>query len=169
MFAIEPITAKDQEILWSMLYEALWDPPNSPRRPRACLADPIIAAYAESWGTHTTDLGFKAVLSDGAVAGMVWSRLLLEDSGAFFNAKTPQLGIAVSPMFQNCGVGRQLIRHYLDVAATQFPGVSLSVHPQNWIAIQLYKRFKFKQFAIGKTGYLKMYRDFLPPVAPKLI
>lgn len=162
--ALRPVEPGDQPVLWEILYEALWDPPSGPRRPRSVMSNPLIAAYVENWGSKPEDLGFLAVVPDSSVAGGILSRLLVPplQGGAFFDAQTPQLGIAVFPAFQNRDIGNHLFEHYLAVAATRFPRVSLGVHPQNEKAIRLYRKFGFRQFATGAGGYLNMVKDLNP-------
>jgi ribosomal protein S18 acetylase RimI-like enzyme len=159
--SIREVNAGDQPILWDLLYEALWDPPTSARRPRSVLSNPHIAAYVEDWGSNATDLGFLAISHEGSVAGGILSRLLLPplQGGAFYDASTPQLGIAVFPAFQGQGLGTSLFTKYLAAASIRFPRVSLGVHPENHPAIRLYRRFGFYQFATGSGGYLNMVRD----------
>jgi ribosomal protein S18 acetylase RimI-like enzyme len=159
--SIRRIEASDQPVLWDILYEALWDPPTGPRRPRSVLSNPIIAAYVENWGSHSTDLGFLAMVGD-KVAGGIMSRLLVPplQGGAFLDAQTPQVGIAVFPEFQNQRIGTSLFRTYLDAASVRFARVSLGVHPQNHIAIHLYRSFGFVQFATGGGGYVNMVKAF---------
>ena len=170
--SILQVGAADQAILWDLLYEALWDPPTSPRRPRSVLSDARMAAYVQDWGSKGTDLGFLAVTHEGTVAGGILSRLLLPplQGGAFYDADTPQLGIAVFPGFQRQGLGTALFKTYLAAASTRFPRVSLGVHPENHVAIRLYKRFGFHPFATGNGGYLNMVKDLEklpePGVAP---
>jgi ribosomal protein S18 acetylase RimI-like enzyme len=126
------------------------------------MSNPVIAAYVENWGSHATDLGFLAIAPDGSVAGGVLSRLLVPplQGGAFYDEQTPQLGIAVFPAFQSQGIGTSLFRKYLSVAASRFPRVSLGVHPDNHVAIRLYRLFEFEQFATGGGGYLNMVKHF---------
>ncbi len=163
--SIREVEAADQPILWDLLYEALWDPPGSPRRPRSVLSNPFIAAYVQDWGAHGTDLGFLAISHEGSIAGGILSRLLLPplQGGAFYDSSTPQLGIAVFPAFQKQGIGTALFTTYLAAASTRFPRVSLGVHPENHTAIRLYRRFGFCQFATGQGGYLNMLKDFEKP------
>jgi ribosomal protein S18 acetylase RimI-like enzyme len=153
--SIREVEAADQPILWDLLYEALWDPPTSPRRPKSVLS-------------NESDLGFLAVTREGAVAGGILSRLLVPPlpGGAFHDAATPQLGIAVFPNFQNQGLGTTLLTRYLAVASARFPRVSLGVHPENHAAIRLYRRFGFQQFATGHGGYLNMVKHFDPFAEP---
>jgi ribosomal protein S18 acetylase RimI-like enzyme len=109
---IREADASDQPVLWDLLYEALWDPPTGPRRPRSVMSNPLIAAYVENWGSLGTDLGFLAIAGEGTVAGGILSRLLVPplQGGAFYDDQTPQLGIAVFPAFQNQGIGTSLFR-----------------------------------------------------------
>ena len=156
--SVREIQPSDQAALWEILYEALWDPPGGPKRPRSVMANPHIAIYVENWGSREGDLGFLAVTEAGVVAGGILSRLLAppQQGAAFYDIRTPQLGIAVFPAFQNQGIGTQLFKHYLAAAAKRFPRVSLGVHPENHIALHLYRRFGFSQFATGNGGYLNM-------------
>jgi hypothetical protein len=87
---IRPAEPSDQPVLWDILYEALWDPPAAPRRPRSVLSSPHIAIYVENWGSQETDLGFLAISPNGSVAGGILSRLLLPPSqgGAFYDDHT---------------------------------------------------------------------------------
>ena len=161
LHSIREVRTADQPILWDLLYEALWDPPTSPRRPKSVLSNPYIAAYVQDWGSNGTDLGFLAISREGSVAGGILSRLLLPplQGGAFYDANTPQLGIAVFPAVQRQGFGTILFTRYLAAASTRFPRVSLGVHPENHVAIRLYRRFGFYQFATGNGGYLNMVKD----------
>ena len=108
-------------------------------------------------------LGFLAIANDASVAGGILSRLLVPplQGGAFYDDKTPQLGIAVFPPFQNQGIGTSLFKNYLAAASLRFPRVSLGVHPENHIAIGLYRTFGFHQFATGQGGYLNMVKVFV--------
>jgi ribosomal protein S18 acetylase RimI-like enzyme len=166
LFRIREIVPSDQPVLWEILYEALWDPPTGPRRPRSVMSSPHIAIYVQNWGSRDTDLGFLAIASDGSVAGGILSRLLLPplQGGAFYDDQTPQLGIAVFRAFQNQGIGTSLFQKYLSAAALRFPRVSLSVHPENHVAIRLYQKFGFQQFATGGGGYLNMVKILSQPL-----
>jgi len=156
--AIRPLTASDQEFLWEALYEALWDPPDTPRRPREVMERPYIRIYAENGGSQPDDLGFAASDERGKLIGAIWSRIHLppNQGGAFFNASTPQVGIAVFPAWQGRRIGSQLMAHYLAEARERYESISLSVHPANRRAIRLYERAGFVQFALGAGGYLNM-------------
>jgi len=58
LLSIREIVAADQLILCDLLYEALWDPPTGPRRPRSVLSNPQVAAYVQDWGSNGTTSGF---------------------------------------------------------------------------------------------------------------
>ncbi len=159
---LENIESQDQNTLWDALYIALWDAPDEPRRPRSCLSDPGIAVYASEWGTRELDFGLKSVTNDGIVSGMIWSRLIPNRAGAYWDDRTPQLGLAVFPDYQGQGLGRQLMHAYWEAAAVLQPGVSLGVHPKNEVALGLYQAFGFETFATGPKGYLHRHRSCLP-------
>ncbi len=163
-FLIREATSSDQPILWELLYDALWDPPTSPRRPRSVLSNPHIAAYVQDWGSQPADLGFLAVAPDGTVAGGILGRLLLppHPGGAFMDATTPQVGIAVFPAFRQQGLGNALFNRYLAAAAARFARVSLGVHPENHLAIGWYRRLGFVPFATGHGGDINMARNLRP-------
>ncbi len=160
--ALRRLTKADQDLLWDALYVALWDPPESLRRPRSVLSLPQIACYVEDWSSQPLDMGFVAVAEDGVCLGVVWQRLLLppQPGGAFYDLRTPQLGIAVFENFQGQGVGTKLLDQHLETVAPLCPAISLGVHPANHVALRLYHAFGFTQFATGAGDYLNMVRSF---------
>lgn len=125
------------------------------------MSNPHVAAYVQDWGSNASDLGFLATSSDGTIAGGVLSRLMLPPTpgGAFHDAQTPQVGIAVFPGFQGRGLGTALFTRYLAAASLRFPRISLGVHPENHVALRLYTKLGFRQFAIGHGGYISMVKD----------
>ncbi len=157
---LQEIESDDQSALWEALYIALWDPPDGPRRPKSCLNDPNISLYARDWGSKEMDIGFKSVTREGAIAGMIWCRLIPNRADAYWDDNTPQLGLAVFPEFQGHGIGPRLMKTFSEAAVNRIPGVSLGVHPENNVAIRLYEKFGFKTFATASKGYLHMHRHF---------
>ena len=149
-----PLVADDQRQLWEWLHIALWDPPPAPLRPREVLDHPSVRIYAEGWG-RPGDVGVVAEV-DGVDAGACWMRLLPEGVGlAYVDARTPQLGIALSPQFQHRGFGRPLMQAALQAARDcGYRQVSLTVHPAN-PAIRLYERCGFRKRGLRGT-YLLM-------------
>ena len=164
-FRIRPLGKSDQDFLWDILYEALWDPPAGPRRPREVLETPIIAAYVADWGSGPHDLGFVIETEQGERAGAVWSRLLLPPlaGGAFLDSDTPQLGIALLPAFQGRGLGEPLLHHHLAASAARYDRMTLGVHPANRRAIHLYERCGFERYTFGRGGYWNMVRHLHGP------
>ncbi len=169
-FRIRPLGKSDQDFLWDILYEALWDPPAGPRRPRGVLENPVIAAYVADWGSSPHDLGFIIETEQGERVGAVWSRLLVPPlaGGAFLDSDTPQLGIALLPTFQGRGLGETLLRHHLAASAARYDRMTLGVHPANRRAIQLYERCVFERYAFGRGSYWNMVRHLRgqAPVTP---
>lgn len=150
-----------QDVLDAFLWEALWDPPDKPRRNKDVLQNPQVRAYVDGWASKDEDLGFAVEADDGELIGVIWSRLLLPPiaGGAFYDNRTPQLGIAVAEGHRQRGLGSRLMKVYLEAAQTRFPAVSLGVHPLN-PARKLYERFVFEYFAEGGGGYLNLVRKF---------
>jgi ribosomal protein S18 acetylase RimI-like enzyme len=155
------LTAEHQAVLDSFLWEALWDPPSGPRRGKEVLLNPHVRAYVDDWASRPDDLGFALKTESGEILGVVWSRLLLPpySGGAFYDERTPQLGIAVAEAHRGKGLGSELMSLYINAARERFPGVSLGVHPEN-PARKLYERFGFEIFAEGGGGYLNLLLRF---------
>jgi ribosomal protein S18 acetylase RimI-like enzyme len=153
MLRMRPLQREDQAQLWEWLHIALWDPPPASLRPREVLDHPSVRIYAEDWG-KPGDVGVVAQV-DGVDAGACWMRLLPEGAGlAYVDARTPQLGIALSPRFQRRGFGEPLMRAALSAARDHGYGqVSLTVHPEN-PAIALYERCGFRKRELRNTYHL---------------
>jgi ribosomal protein S18 acetylase RimI-like enzyme len=150
---MRPLQRDDQRQLWEWLHIALWDPPPASLRPREVLDHPGVRIYAEEWG-KPGDVGVVAQV-DGVDAGACWMRLLPEGVGlAYVDARTPQLGIALSPPFQRRGFGQPLMREALAAAKDHgYERVSLTVHPEN-PAIALYERCGFRKRELRNTYHL---------------
>ena len=87
-YAIRPLSAEDEPILWEMLYEALQRTESETPPSREIVRQPEFARYVESWG-RPGDAGFVA--HDGTnsqLLGAVWFRPPKEDT-------TPELAFAV--------------------------------------------------------------------------
>ncbi|MEM9026332.1 MAG: GNAT family N-acetyltransferase [Verrucomicrobiota bacterium] len=151
---------KDQEFLWEMLYIALWDSPDEPRRPRSVLEKPSIKKSVESWG-RVDDFGLLAVDPRSSERiGVVWTRLDGYGAPDGFGCEYPCLGIAVMDGFQSQGVGSSLMSRFIEVVIPRAEGLRLGVHPRNDRAMGLYRKFGFAQYAIGGGGYPQMKLDF---------
>ncbi|HEX6973713.1 MAG TPA: GNAT family N-acetyltransferase [Vicinamibacterales bacterium] len=154
---LRPLQREDQPSLWEWLHIALWDPPPATLRPREVLDHPAVRIYAEDWG-KPGDMGVVAEVG-GAAAGACWMRLLREGVGlAYVDERTPQLGIALLPVFQRKAIGAALMAAALRAARDHgYPRVSLTVHPRN-PAIALYERCGFAKRGV-RNGYDLMIAD----------
>lgn len=160
-FHLRALLPSDQDILWDIFHVALWDPPPAPLRPREVMQHPEVRIYAEDWGRREGDVGVLMEV-DGEAAGACWMRLVMGGKGlSYIDDATPQLGIALFPKFQHCGLGEPLMRAALAAASEHgYRQVALSVHPQN-PAQNLYRRCGFVQVDVRRT-YLIMVRDLSP-------
>lgn len=155
-WTIRNLESQDQDYLWDMLYLALWDAPDEPRRPRSVLDNPKIKRLVEEWGRES-DLGFIAVHPESLEdVGAVWARLDGFDGVEGFGCDYPFLGIAVQEQYQGMGVGSFLLSHFIHVAKKRVDGLRLGVNAKNTRAIKLYKKFGFETYATGPHGYPQM-------------
>ncbi len=134
-YAIRPLTAEDEPVLWEMLYQALHTSEGAP--PRDTIKRPEFARYVKGWG-RTGDAGFAMHdAGDGELLGAVWIRLLSNEPGA-----TPALAFAVKPGLRRRGIGAVLLTHLVK-ANPQHSIISISASASN-PAVRLYERFGFK-------------------------
>lgn len=154
------LTAADQAVLWELLYVALWDAPDEPRRPRSVLDDPRIRRLVEDWG-RPEDYGLAAVDAEsGEVMGAIWARLDRYDRLDDFGCPFPCLGIAVFEAHQGRGLGRGLMTRFIKDLRPRIPGLRLGANPKNDRARALYEKMGFREYAIGGGGYPQMRLDF---------
>ncbi|MEM7673660.1 MAG: GNAT family N-acetyltransferase [Verrucomicrobiota bacterium] len=153
---LRQVGEQDQEFLLEMLYIALWDAPDEPRRPRSVLEKPSIKKFVEGWGRRD-DFGLLAIdpSSDRRI-GVIWARLDGYGAPDGFGCEYPCLGIAVIDGFQSQGVGSYLMSRFIEVLRSRVEGLRLGVHPRNDRAMGLYSKFGFAQYAIGGGGYPQM-------------
>ncbi|MEM7790498.1 MAG: N-acetyltransferase [Verrucomicrobiota bacterium] len=148
--------SQDQALLWNLLYIALWDAPEEPRRPRSVLERPAIRKLAESWG-RPEDFGLLAIdPNTQKEAGGIWARLDGYDDLDGYGCDYPCLGIAVKEENQNRGAGSFLMSAFTAALRGRVDGLRLGVNPRNVRAIGLYEKFGFKQYAVGAGNYPQM-------------
>jgi ribosomal protein S18 acetylase RimI-like enzyme len=143
-FTLCSLTPLDQSFLWEMLYQAIYVPDGLAPPPREVLERPELAHYVRDWG-RPTDLGLLALATETrAPLGAAWLRLFQqpEPGYGYVDDATPELSIAILPASRGQGIGSALLTALLDLAATCFPAVSLSVSPAN-PALRLYQRLGF--------------------------
>lgn len=141
-----PARPEDGEFLKKMLYEAAaWNPDWPRERVIEALADPMLERYHDGWGRRG-DAGVIAEI-DGASVGAAWYRLFSEDDPGygFVDDKTPELGIAVEPLYRRRGIGETLLRALMVQARDDgFTALSLSVAAHNRSRM-MYQRTGFEK------------------------
>ena len=141
-FQLRPATAADEPVLWQMLFYAAHMAEDGATTPAAAQENPFLAQYVEGWG-QPDDLGLVAE-SEGEAIGAAWLRLLITDpsSASYYDDRTPELAIAVTPAWIGQGVGTALLDGLLAAAHTHFPTIVLTVRADN-PAVRLYARCGF--------------------------
>ena len=155
-----PLVSQDQNLLWELLYIALWDAPEEPRRPRSVLEHPAIQRLVENWG-RPDDFGLMGIdPTNGEEIGAIWARLDGYDDVESYGCDYPSLGIAVLEPYHGKGVGSFLMRTFIESLKGRVAGLRLGVNPRNQIAMKLYKNCGFETYAIGKGDYPQMKLSF---------
>jgi len=141
--------ADDEGFLWTMLYEAVyWEPEEAGPKPppEEILADPRLRRYVAGWGQPDDFAVVAREAESGREIGAAWYRLFPEDEPGygFVDTDTPEIALAVAPVWRGAGVGGTLLRAIMDSArANGFCAVSLSVHKSNRPALRLYEKSGF--------------------------
>ena len=94
-------------------------------------------------------------LSDNKPIGAVWYRLFDEtDKGyGFVDSETPELGIAILPDFRQQGIGAILMKEIIQQARFDgYKSLSLSVDPDNHLAVRLYEKLGFEYCGMSGTS-----------------
>lgn len=140
-FQIRSLRAEETPLLEIFLYEAIFIPEGVTPPPRSIVRDPSLSYYINAFGSGVCDHALVAVLSDGTVAGAVWTRLLADQ--ASFASNVPTLAIAVLPAHRGQGIGTALLHAMLRTLARHgWQRVALSVQKAN-PALRLYQRAGF--------------------------
>lgn len=146
-----PAGPNDVEFLKKMLYEAAaWNPDWPREQVIQALADPILERYHRGWG-RPGDVGVIAEIQGEAV-GAAWFRLFTVDEPGhgYVDERTPELGIAVLPLYRRKGIGETLLRALMSEARQEgFTALSLSVAPHNRSRM-MYERAGFRK--VGEEG-----------------
>lgn len=146
---IKALTGADQALLWEILALAAHDSLEN------VVSQPQLARYAAAWG-RAGDLGFVASFGEVSL-GAAWLRLWPDDDKGFgyINAQTPELVMAVAPLYRNLGFGTRLLSQILAAAQGVYPAVSLSVRADN-PAVEFYRRAGFAKIVgseiVNRTG-----------------
>jgi GNAT superfamily N-acetyltransferase len=136
-YAIRQLTAKDEPILWEMLYQGLASPGKKELPGRDIVRRPEFAHYVEGWG-RAGDTGFVAHnKKDGTLLGAVWLRKAIDKPDA-----SPELAFAVKPEHRRHGIGTALLTQLVR-ANPEESTISLSFVAGRPL-LRLYERFGFK-------------------------
>ena len=134
---------EDQEFLYEMLYQSIYQPPGTPKLDRDIIHAPDIAKYVKDWG-RPGDYALIALDAQGNQLGAVWLRYFSSDSRGYgyVSDDIPEIGIAVEEAQRGKGIGSLLLEELLNRTKQQVPSISLSVQTAN-PAMRLYEKFGF--------------------------
>jgi GNAT superfamily N-acetyltransferase len=136
-YAIRQLTAKDEPILWEMLYQGLASPEKKELPARDIVHRPEFSHYVEGWG-RAGDTGFVAHnKKDGILLGAVWLRKAIDKPDA-----PPELAFVVKPEHRRHGIGTGLLTQL--VRANPEESTILLSFVAGKPVLRLYERFGFK-------------------------
>ena len=149
---------EDQEFLYEMLYQSIYQPPGSPKPDRDIILLPEISKYVENWG-RPGDYALIALDALGNKLGAVWLRYFRSESKGYgyVSDDIPEIGIAVEESQRGKGIGSLLLEELLNRTKQQVPSISLSVQTAN-PAMQLYEKFGFYVWSEA-DGAVTMRKD----------
>ena len=150
-YAIRQLTAKDEPILWEMLYQGLASPGKKELPARDIVHRPEFAHYVEGWG-RAGDTGFVAHnKKDGILLGAVWLRKAIDKPDA-----PPELAFAVKSEHRRHGIGTALLTQL--VRANPQESTILLSFVAGKPVLRLYERFGFKVLK-AQPHAVVMHRD----------
>jgi GNAT superfamily N-acetyltransferase len=136
-YAIRQLTAKDELILWEMLYQGLASPEKKELPARDIVHRPEFAHYVEGWG-RAGDAGFVAHnKKDGILLGAVWLRKMIDKTDS-----PPELALVVTREHRKHGIGTALLTQL--VRANPGESTILLSFVAGKPVLRLYERFGFK-------------------------
>jgi ribosomal protein S18 acetylase RimI-like enzyme len=141
----------DEPFLRKMMYEAAaWNPDWPHEEVIEALSNPVLARYVDGW-RRPGDAGVIAE-RDGDAIGAAWYRLFTanEPGYGFVDERTPELGLAVVPLYRRRGVGTALLEALIQRAREDgYRALSLSVAVSNRSRL-MYERVGFEK--VGEQG-----------------
>ena len=136
-YAIRQLTAKDEPILWEMLYQGLASPGKKELPARDIVHRPEFAHYVEGWG-RAGDTGFVAHnKKDETLLGAVWLRKMIDKTDS-----PPELALVVTREHRRHGIGTALLTQL--VRANPEESTILLSFVAGKPVLRLYERFGFK-------------------------
>ncbi|PYI75936.1 MAG: GNAT family N-acetyltransferase [Verrucomicrobia bacterium] len=136
-YAIRQLTAKDEPILWEMLFQGLASPGKKELPARDIVHRPEFAHYVEGWG-RAGDTGFVAHnKKDETLLGAVWLRKMIDKTDS-----PPELALVVTREHRRHGIGTALLTQL--VRANPEESTILLSFVAGKPVLRLYERFGFK-------------------------
>jgi GNAT superfamily N-acetyltransferase len=136
-YAIRQLTAKDEPILWEMLYQGLASAGKKELPARDIVHRPEFAHYVEGWG-RAGDTGFVAHnKKDETLLGAVWLRKMIDKTDS-----PPELALVVTREHRRHGIGTALLTQL--VRANPEESTILLSFVAGKPVLRLYERFGFK-------------------------
>ena len=150
-YAIRQLTAKDEPILWEMLYQGLASPGKKELPERDIVHRPEFAHYVEGWG-RAGDTGFVANnKKDGMLLGAVWLRKMIDKTDS-----PPELALVVTREHRRHGIGTALLTQL--VRANPEESTILLSFVAGKPVLRVYERFGFK-VAKAQSHAVVMHRE----------
>jgi GNAT superfamily N-acetyltransferase len=136
-YAIRQLTARDEPILWEMLYQGLASSGKKELPARDIVHRPEFAHYVEGWG-RAGDTGFVAHnKKDETLLGAVWLRKTIDKTDS-----PPELALVVTREHRRHGIGTALLTQL--VRANPEESTILLSFVAGKPVLRLYERFGFK-------------------------
>lgn len=142
--SIRALGAADEPFLWQMIFYASHMHHEAGKTMQDAMQEPTLANYVTGWG-RPGDLGFVAEVVETQIpVGAVWVRLYTGENKAYSPTTddTPELAMAVLPMYTGQGIGTRLLQQLIDAARSHYPAIALNVRNSN-PALRLYQRLGF--------------------------
>lgn len=143
VFRIKVAGKEDQEFLYEMLYQSIYQPPGTAKPDKDIIHLPEISKYVEHWG-RPGDYALIARDAHDNKLGAVWLRYFRSGNKGYgyISDDIPEIGIAVDEAQRGRGIGSVLLKELLNRTKQQVPSISLSVQTAN-PAMRLYEKLGF--------------------------
>ena len=144
---IRDLDQSETGILKTMLYNAIFIPPEEVKPPPEIIELPEIAVYIKDFGREG-DICLVAEI-EGVIAGAVWTRLFTAGAQGygFIAPEIPELSMSVLEQYRRQSIGTMLLAGMLKKLASKgFRQVSLSVDLANY-AYRMYRKQGFEDYA----------------------
>lgn len=151
---IRPIVPSELPLMEEFQYLAIFQRDTENLLPWDVIYDPAIRIYFEGWGKQN-DHCLVAELQ-GAIVGMVWTRLLNGPIKGFgyTDDTTPEFAISVRRPYRAQGIGTALMQAMLlQLRAAGYKKTSLAVQKDNY-AVRMYEQVGFYTIDENEQEYI---------------